>query len=357
MILILVLLGLVFLLIAPVQLGGRVSYVVISGNSMEPTFRLGDLVLAIKAAHYRVGDVVVYQHPEGGHVFHRIIEENDNRFRFQGDNNTWADSHQLGHNEILGKLWIHIPFGGKAILALKTPRNLTLLVVVIMLTLSTGSNSKQIHRSNSRQYAKRQKEAIEPKASVSSHFEGIIVLGVIALVASFLGLISFTKPTTIGETNSIQYSHVGVLLYNADDPQDLYDAESVQTGEPVFLQLVCDLKLYYGYKFVSTALLPPDSEQFAGTYRITAEISDPNGWNRTFELAPLTEFPGSEFTKGVNLDLCHIGNLITEMEEKSGAKNSWYHLTIYPNAYIVGSIAGRPLEDSFSPKISITAQC
>lgn len=343
--------GLVWILIAPVQFGGRVSYVIVSGNSMEPEFHLGDLVIATQQSSYQVGDAVVYQHPEGGHVFHRIIDIENGLFTFQGDNNTWVDSFQVIQDDILGKLWLHIPFGGNIIHFLRAPRNLTVLLIIIMFTFTSGSKVKQNRKSKSRQYTKGQKEAIEPKASVSSHFESIIVLGVVALVAVILGVVAFTRPTTIGESSNIQYNHVGVLLYNADDSQDLYDADKVQTGEPVFLRLTCDLQLFYGYQFVSTALMPEDFDQFAGNFRITAEISDPNGWNRSLELAPVTEFRGPEFTAGMHLDLCHISNLIEEMEEKSGAKNTWYNLSIYPKAYIVGSIAGRPLEDTFAPNI------
>lgn len=319
---------------------------------MEPGFRLGDLIIAIERSSYQVGDAVVYQHPEGGHIFHRIIDIENGLHTFQGDNNTWVDSFQVIQNDIYGKLWLHIPFGGNVINFLRTPRNMTVLLIVIMLTYTSGSKVKQNRKSKSRQYSKGQKEEVEPKASVSSNFEGIIVLGVIALAALILGFVAFRKPAQIGETSNIQYNHVGVLLYNADDSQDLYDAESVQTGEPVFLQLTCDLKLFYGYQFVSTGLLPPEEHGFSGTYRITAEISDPNGWNRSIELAPVTEFRGAEFTVGMHMDLCHISSLIADMEEKSGAKNSWYNLSIYPKSYIVGSVAGHQFEDSFAPSIN-----
>ncbi|MBI2332579.1 MAG: S24 family peptidase, partial [Chloroflexi bacterium] len=43
---------------APVQLGGPLTYVIVNGNSMEPGYLLGDLVLVREEAAYGLGDAV-----------------------------------------------------------------------------------------------------------------------------------------------------------------------------------------------------------------------------------------------------------------------------------------------------------
>ena len=48
-----------------VGLGGPVTYIVIRGTSMLPTYQPGDLVLVGEAEEYGPGDVVAYQVPEG----------------------------------------------------------------------------------------------------------------------------------------------------------------------------------------------------------------------------------------------------------------------------------------------------
>ena len=63
-----------WILFAPLQFGGSAAYVILSGNSMSPEFELGDLVVTFSKNNYRQGDVVTYQHPEIGYVFHRIID-------------------------------------------------------------------------------------------------------------------------------------------------------------------------------------------------------------------------------------------------------------------------------------------
>ena len=46
---------------APASLGGKVSYVVVNGISMEPGYHLGDLTIMHRATGYQIGDVVTYR--------------------------------------------------------------------------------------------------------------------------------------------------------------------------------------------------------------------------------------------------------------------------------------------------------
>jgi signal peptidase I len=117
-----------WLVFAPLQLGGQAAYVIVTGNSMEPVFHLGDLVVVHPALNYMVGDIVVYRSAElKKFVFHRIIGKNLDHFILQGDNNTWTDSFQPTREEMVGKLWIHIPEAGKVVQWLRLPINMALM--------------------------------------------------------------------------------------------------------------------------------------------------------------------------------------------------------------------------------------
>jgi len=60
---------------APMQVGGQTAFVIVNGNSMEPNFHLGDLIIIRPEPYYSIGDQVVYQNSDlGGSVFHRIID-------------------------------------------------------------------------------------------------------------------------------------------------------------------------------------------------------------------------------------------------------------------------------------------
>ena len=104
---------LLWFLFAPVQFGGRTSYVIVNGISMEPKFHKGDLALVRTSSSYNVGDIVVYRHPTIGPVIHRVIGKDGDTFTFQGDNNDFVDPYHPTQSELIGKFWFHIPAIGK----------------------------------------------------------------------------------------------------------------------------------------------------------------------------------------------------------------------------------------------------
>jgi len=117
-----------WVLFAPMELGGQVKYVIISGSSMLPLMTNGDLVIVRPVPYYQTGDVVAYDYPEIGTVIHRIVECHGERFMLQGDNNGWIDGYSPTSNDIYGKLWLQIPQGGKTVAALKEPWTFSLLM-------------------------------------------------------------------------------------------------------------------------------------------------------------------------------------------------------------------------------------
>src|SRR3954471_12430061 len=99
---------------APSWLGGSTSYVVTEGVSMQPRFHTGDLAVVRSAADYRVGDVVAYHsHQLRNIVLHRIIGRDGDRYVFRGDNNDFRDPEHPTRSQLVGKLWLHLPGGGR----------------------------------------------------------------------------------------------------------------------------------------------------------------------------------------------------------------------------------------------------
>jgi signal peptidase I len=109
-------------LLAPPQLGGKVSYVVTDGISMLPHYRAGDLVILRKQSTYKVGEVAGYHNAQlGVVVMHRIIARDGNRFVFKGDNNDFEDAYHPTAAQIVGAEWVHIPRVGVIIEHLRVP--------------------------------------------------------------------------------------------------------------------------------------------------------------------------------------------------------------------------------------------
>jgi signal peptidase I len=147
----LVLLAAVWDNFAPLPLGGMAAYVIINGNSMEPGFHLGDLVIVRPAQSYTVGDEVSYWDADlGRYVFHRIVGQDLERYILKGDHNPWIDSYHPTNAEVVGKLWIHLPGIGKVIQWLRTPVILAVIAgvsgAVAMVVLLVQPNKKKARK-------------------------------------------------------------------------------------------------------------------------------------------------------------------------------------------------------------------
>jgi signal peptidase len=99
----------------PASLGGRTSYSIVSGHSMNPTYHTGDLVVLQRARTYQVGDIVVYRIPagepaSGQYVVHRIVGGgNVTGFITKGDNNPSVDIWTPHNIDIQGRAVMLLP--------------------------------------------------------------------------------------------------------------------------------------------------------------------------------------------------------------------------------------------------------
>jgi signal peptidase I len=110
----------------PADLGGPATYVVVSGDSMEPVLSDGDFVVLREQAEYAVDDIVAFPVPEGRIgagtlVIHRIVGAEGGAFVPQGDNRDQVDEWRPTTDEVLGSLWVHVPRGGKILMTALQP--------------------------------------------------------------------------------------------------------------------------------------------------------------------------------------------------------------------------------------------
>jgi signal peptidase I len=148
-------------LIAPTQLGGRISYVNVRGISMQPTLYTGDLMVLRRQDAYEIGQIVAFTSDMGGAiVVHRIVDIVGERHLLKGDNNTFLDRYTPTVDEIIGSEVLTVPGGERlANLAASTPtivlQSLMLLSTLLLLRAS-------------RQEAQRQRKAARRRRAVAS---------------------------------------------------------------------------------------------------------------------------------------------------------------------------------------------
>ncbi len=119
--LILVLIGLAAWYLWPASLGGSTRFIVVQGDSMEPRYHVGDVVMVKSHDHPHVGDVIVFSVPEGEPgegmlVVHRVHSiRPDGSYETKGDNRSMPDNWTVRSEHILGEPQVTLPKFGRVI--------------------------------------------------------------------------------------------------------------------------------------------------------------------------------------------------------------------------------------------------
>ena len=306
---------------------------------MEPDFHPGDLVLARTESTYGVGDAVIYRNAEmDSFVFHRIIGLELDRFVLKGDNNSWLDSYQPVQDEIVGKLWLHIPKFGKAIEWVRMPIHMSLTIGLLGGVLMFDMFKKP---------SQRKKEKNAPLSNFGKALEGTLYgFGFLALSFLALGIYSLTRPLNRPAEN-IPYSQEGIFFYSATGTPGIYDTDMVRSGEPVFPKLTCFLNIGFTYNIIGDRL-----QGISGNHKMYARVLDEqSGWQRTIPLNPETSFNGNSYFSTATLDLCQVESLVNLVEQEAGLKQIAYTLEIVTNVAFTASVEGNQISDSFSPSL------
>ena len=355
----------IWLMFAPIQAGGLASYVVVIGKSMEPKYRVGDLVIAHREISYQAGDAVVYRNEQlGSFVFHRILSEENNHFTLQGDNNAWVDTYQPADTEILGKLWLYIPQGGVAIRSLRSPSMMAAAAAILGVFLVKIAFAKKTRGNKSmKKHSFRAWFAIieqtvrgwlvqnsSPEDQKPPSFDRgnlweiwFFVLGSTLLSSLIVGMISFSRPTSRIAQDNIPYQHLAIFSYLAPAPQGIYDFNTIKSGDPIFPRLTCTVDVNLQY-----TLIAADSNDITGTYQLTAVLREQvSGWQREIPLQDEMPFDGTRFGTTATLDLCKAQSLIQSMETQTDFHPGSYMLSVTPKINITGELSGQGMAVRF----------
>ena len=109
------------------------NFFVIQSASMEPTIRIGDVILVHKKPYYSINDVITFKNKTNRIVTHRIIKKekrgDEYIFLTKGDANRSIDEDSITEEQIIGALVLVIPkIGFLASFAKTTPGFLALII-------------------------------------------------------------------------------------------------------------------------------------------------------------------------------------------------------------------------------------
>ena len=299
----------------------RVFYVITNGVSMEPLYHAGDLIIVTKQDSYRKGDIVAY-HVKDVTVLHRIIGgDAAGGFDIKGDNNQSVDLSRPTSSEILGSAAVHIPQGG---VWLRRAFSMPVLAAVsFSLLFATG---KTVHR------RRRKRRPTVQKAASLVDFTGLVaavstprlrvaaaLIAVLALLALALGAVAWTRPTTTALAVPSSTARSMTFSYRTTVPVSAaYDGTVVTAPAPVFRTVADTVDVTFAYTG------PP------GEVVVNAELSIPNGWQSTVNLAAARPITSGDDPIVVRLDLDALAARATAGAKATGSAVDNVSIAIIP---------------------------
>ena len=111
--------------------------VVVVGNSMYPTLKIGDMIIIKHQNKYKVGDIVTFIDGSGNVVTHRVTAiSEDNKYVTKGDYiGNSEDPWLLDNSDIIGKVVVTLAGFGNVLEFFQTPWGLLLLIGIGILII------------------------------------------------------------------------------------------------------------------------------------------------------------------------------------------------------------------------------
>ncbi|MFP5352721.1 MAG: signal peptidase I [Actinomycetota bacterium] len=331
--------------LAPQQIGGSAAYVITHGNSMEPEYTAGDLVILRKAGAYRKGEIIGFHSKALDRtILHRIHSLDGGVIITKGDNNGWLDSDRPTSADVIGKAWLHLPGVGKWLAATRTPLIATTLVAAsaFMLFLGGGKKSRR---------GKKGKGSDLPRIALDSFTDQQKTwMGVPAgllVVFLLLAIVAFQRPLAAAAGADAAFEHVGDFTYSAKVPESaVYPDGLVEPGRPIFRRVVDQLSVRFDYQLASEV-----PQSVSGEALMFARVSGATGWKKAIPVAKVTTFKGDEVTLKGTLDLDAIQRLSSEVQAITGVPESAQKIDLVARVTVDGTVGGADVAERFAPML------
>jgi len=138
----------ILLIVSIFPITGNYKVMIVQSGSMEPTIKTGSVVVIKPALSYEVGDVITFGPTPKGKIptTHRIVTEDIKNsmetYTTKGDSNDSADLKEVLQKDVLGKVYVSVPFIGYALAAAKEPVGFLILIIVPALIILFDEGKK-----------------------------------------------------------------------------------------------------------------------------------------------------------------------------------------------------------------------
>lgn len=334
--------GAIVLVVTAAIVGGLASGLVVSvvtdGTSMLPSHRAGDFVVVARTGDYDVGQVVAYRdEPSGKIVLHRIVGGDADAFDMRGDNNTSIDPTHPAADDLLGREVLHVPRVG---VVFRTPVGIGLVLGVLVLSGGALVGGRRRSAATAAPPVTRAARPSRPGRRRLIVVRIVLVVLDLAVVAGVVATFVIRPHTVVPPPVP---THTGSLSYATAVPvNEVYPTGEVDTGDPVFLQLVDRLDIVFRYRTEATA-------GTTASARVRAELTDGSGWSRTFDVAALTPVLGDSLEVTGSLDLAGMRSLVERVTAATGMPAGPLGILVVADVEV--NVDGRP--STFSTELPL----
>lgn len=123
----------------------------VQSGSMEPTIKIGSLILTQAKENYQKGDIITFYNSSARketttHRIHQFVDKDGNLyFKTKGDANVQPDNNEISSEMVLGKTIFSVPYLGYPIAFVRTLPGLIILIIIpaLLIIIQEGFEIKE----------------------------------------------------------------------------------------------------------------------------------------------------------------------------------------------------------------------
>jgi len=175
----------------------------------------------------------------------------------------------------------------------------------------------------------------------------LVAMAVVTTLAVLCLGVGFSRPLNREVPLVGAYVQSGQFSYSAPvtTPTPVYPSGSIQTGQPIYPNLVSAVTLTFHYVF--TSVLP---HHVHGTVEFRALLlSRTDTWQEVSTIQSTTKFTGDRATVDSTLELNQLYSLISSIAAQTDVASATYSADIQPVVHVTGDVGGKPIDQTFQP--------
>jgi len=145
---IIIIAGLLIISVFPIT--GNIKFMIVQSGSMVPAIKMGSIVMVKPVDEYKIGDVISFgevtktKSPTTHRIYDIKVTEGIPSYITKGDANNTPVTKEIEKSEIIGKVFLNIPYIGYAVDFTKKPLGFA-LIIIVPATVIIGDEIKKIY--------------------------------------------------------------------------------------------------------------------------------------------------------------------------------------------------------------------